>query len=66
MNWPTAIQFKNPESDLYGHYINVVYRKLRERPEESVLRVKKYYNKKRKSIEPFKQGEFVMLNGRNI
>jgi hypothetical protein len=26
----------------------------------------KYYNKKRKTIEPFKKGEMVMLNGKNI
>jgi len=66
MNWPTAIQFKHPASELFGHYINEVHRKPRERPEESVHRMKKYHNKKRKSIEPFKQGELVMLDGRNI
>jgi hypothetical protein len=26
----------------------------------------KYYNKKRRSIETFKKGELVMLNGKNI
>jgi len=28
--------------------------------------VAKYYNKKRRSIEKFKKGELVMLNGKNI
>ena len=34
--------------------------------ELSIEAVRKYYDKKWKSIEPFKKGEFVMVNGKNI
>jgi hypothetical protein len=27
-NWPMEVQFKNPGSDLYAHYMVNVYRKL--------------------------------------
>jgi len=65
-SWPTEIQFWNPASGMYGHYMTTVHQKLRERLAESVELMKKYYNKKRKSMEPLKKEELVMLNGRNI
>jgi hypothetical protein len=43
-----------------------VHRTLRERFEESVARMQKYYNKKRKTMESVKEGDLVMLNRRNI
>jgi len=46
--------------------MNEVHEKLRERLADSVKRIKKHYNKKRKSMEPLKKGGLVMLNGRNI
>ena len=64
--WPTEIQFRNPASELYGHYMTGIHTKLKERLSEAMESMKKNYNKKRKSIEPFKKGELVMLNGRNI
>jgi len=64
--WPMEMLFKNPASELYGHYMNQVHRKLKERLEESIERMRKYYDKKRKPIELFNKGELVMLNGRNI
>jgi len=47
-NWPTDMLFKNPASELYGHYMNEVHRKLKERLEESVERMRKHYKKKQK------------------
>ena len=64
--WPTEIQFRNPASELYGHYMTCMHKKLRERLEESVETMKKHYNKKRKTIQPLEKGELVMLNGQNI
>jgi len=64
--WPTEIQFKNPASELYGHYMTNIHTKLKERLSEAMESMKKNYNKKRKAIEPFAKGELVMLNGRNI
>jgi len=64
--WPTEIQFKNPASELYGHYMTNIHTKVKERLSEAMESMKKNYNNKRKSIEPFVKGELVMLNGRNI
>ena len=43
-----------------------IHTKLKQRLSEATELMKKNYNKKRKSIEPFEKGELVMLNGRNI
>jgi len=64
--WPTEIQFRNPASELYGHYMTSIHTKLKGRLSEATELMKKNYNKKRKSIRPFKKGELVMLNGQNI
>jgi len=43
-----------------------IHTKLKERLSEAMELMKKNYNKKRKAVEPFKKGEWVMLNRRNI
>jgi hypothetical protein len=63
--WPTEIQFQNPASEMYGHYMSDVHWKLKEQLAESLELMKKHYNKKRKAIEPLEKGELVMLSGRN-
>lgn len=65
-NWLTEVQFKNPASDLYGHHVTNVHKNLGLGLEESITAMRKYYDQKRKPIEPFKKGDLVMLNGRNI
>jgi hypothetical protein len=65
-SWATEIQFRNPASEMYGHYMNQVHQKLRQRLQESVELMQKHYNKRRKIMEPLKKGELVLLNGRNI
>jgi iron-sulfur cluster repair protein YtfE (RIC family) len=65
-SWPTEVQFRNPASEMYSHYMTGVHNRLRERLEESVELMKKHYNKKRKDIVPLEKGELVLLNGRNI
>jgi hypothetical protein len=69
--WPTEIQFRNPASEMYGHYMTGVHQKLKERLVESVDLMKKYYNKKRKEREPLKKGGNWLcltdeISGRNI
>jgi len=51
---------------MYGHYMTEVHKQLKDRLEVAVETMKKHYNKKRKEIVPFKKGELVLLNGRNI
>jgi hypothetical protein len=64
--WPTDIQFRNPASEMYGHYMNQVHQRLKQRLSESVESMQKHYNKRRKIMEPLKKGELVLLNGQNI
>jgi hypothetical protein len=54
--WSTEVQFRNPASEYYGHYMTSVHSKLSEQLEVSIEAMRKYYDKKRKSIEPFKKG----------
>jgi len=65
-NWPTEVQFRNPASELYAHYMNTIHEKLKEKLSEARGNMAKYYDKKRRDIPGFKKGEFVMLNGKNI
>jgi len=64
--WPTDIQFRNPASEMYGHYMNEVHQKLKQWLSESVEMMQKHYSKRRKIMESLKKGELVLLNGRNI
>jgi hypothetical protein len=63
-NWPTEVQFRNPASELSGHYMTSVHTKLSNQLKVSIEAMRKYYDKKRKSIEPFAKGDLVMLNGK--
>ena len=65
-NWPTDIQFRNPASEMYGHYMTEVHKKLSAQLETVRSSMAKYYDRKRRSIESFKKGELVMLNSKNI
>jgi len=64
--WPMEVQFRNPVSEMYGHYMASIQTKLKDQFIEAMELMKENYNKKRKSIEPFKKGEWVMLNGQNL
>jgi len=48
------------------HYKNAVHKKLSEQLAVSIEAMRKNYDKRRKDIEPFKPGDLVMLNGKNI
>jgi len=51
---------------MHGHYMTEVHKKLSTLLENTRTLVAKYYDRKRRSIESFKKGELVMLNGKNI
>jgi hypothetical protein len=61
--WATDIQFRNPASELYGHYMTSMHQKLMERLAKSVELMKNNYNKRRKIMEPLRKVELVLLNG---
>jgi hypothetical protein len=66
MNWPTHILFRNPYSEMYGHYMSGIHTKLSAQLETVRESMAKYYDRKKRSIKLFKKGELVMLNGKNI
>jgi len=51
---------------MYGHYMNQVHQRLKQRLSESVELMQKHYIQRRKIMEPLRKGELVLLNGRNI
>jgi len=65
-NWPTEIQFQNPVSELYGHYMMAVQERLGKQLETVREAMAKCYNKQRMTMERVKKGELVMLHGKNI
>ena len=65
-NWPTEIQCQNQASELYGHYRTSLHSKLSKQLEQWIEAMRKYYDRKRQSIELFKKGQLVILNGKNI
>jgi hypothetical protein len=65
-NWPTDIQFRNLASKMYGHHMTGVQTTLSTQLETVRSTMAKFYARKRWSIESFKNGEIVILNGKNI
>ncbi|KAF8533109.1 hypothetical protein BDD12DRAFT_762914, partial [Trichophaea hybrida] len=47
-NWPTEVQFQNPASELYAHYMVEVYRNLESQLEMTGKKMGEYYDRKRK------------------
>lgn len=64
--WPTDIQFRHPASEMYSHYTTGGHKKLSKQIEMVPESIAQYYHTQRRSIEPFKKGELVRLNGKNI
>jgi len=60
-NWPTKVDFNNPASEIFGHYVTGVHKTLSENLDKARELMGKYYNKKRGTIEDFNKGELVML-----
>jgi len=65
-NWPTNIKLKNTASGIYNQYMSEIFQKVSVQLETSIMAMKTYYHKNRKSIEQFREGELVMLDGNNI
>jgi hypothetical protein len=65
-NWPTEVQFMNPGSDLYAHYMVNVYQNLENQLETSGKKMGEYYDRKRKPAPQYKIEDWVMIEGRNI
>jgi hypothetical protein len=56
------VQFKNPGSGLYAHYMIHVYRKLENQLEISRKKMGEYYYRKREPAPQYKVDNWVMLD----
>jgi hypothetical protein len=65
-NWPTEVQFSDRRFEVYAQYMTGIHSTLSEQLEQSNEAMRKYYNMKPKTIEPFRKGELVLVSGKNI
>jgi hypothetical protein len=65
-NWPTEYSPKNPGSKLYTHWLTTVHDAVKSNLEETRKRMATYYDQHRQPSPAFKEGDYVMLNGKNI
>ena len=65
-NWAKEVEVKNPASTLYAHWMESVHTKARENLEKARKAMWNYYDQKRMEAPSFKEGDLVMLDGRNI
>src|SRR5207237_2780924 len=65
-NWPTEEAPRNPGSKLFLHWMKDVHELCRTNLEHSREVMGKYYNRSRLAAPEYKEGDYVMLNGRNL
>lgn len=63
---PSLGPSRNPGSQMYAHWMNQVYEEAQKHLEKSRERMKFWADKKRKDVPSLKEGQLVMLNGKNI
>lgn len=65
-NWPTEESPKNPSSKFYLHWMSSVHDTCRTNLESSREVMGKYYDRTRLEAPKYKEGDLVMLNGKNL
>jgi len=65
-NWPTEIHFYNQDLAIHGQLMTSIHKTIMIHLEAVPESMAQYYNIMRRSIDMFKKGELVMLNGKNI
>ena len=65
-NWAKEVEVKNPASELYAHWMELVHPKAKENLETARKTMGSYYNQKRIEAPTFDEGDVVMLDGQNI
>ena len=64
--WPVEMESKNPASKNYAHWILGVHDMCNSYLKKTSEKITRYYNKSKKTVPPFKVGDLVMLNGKNV
>ena len=64
--WPVEMESKNPASKNYAHWISSVHDLFNSYLKKTSETMGRYYDKSKKTAPPFKAGDLVMLNGKNV
>ena len=64
--WPLEMESKNPASKNYAHWISSVHDLCNSYLKKTSEKMGRYYNKSKKTTQPFKAGDLVMLNWKNV
>ena len=64
--WPVKMESKNPASKNYAHWISSVHDLCNSYLKIPSVKMGRCYNKSKKTAAPFKAGDLVILNGKNI
>src|SRR2546429_6475915 len=66
MAWLKQAEVKNPAATLYTHWLKEVHVRVLEQLQETWEAMSKYYNRMRLEPPPFKVGDKVLLQGKNL
>ena len=64
--WPVEMESKNPASKNYANWISSVHALCNSYLKKTSEKMGCYYDKSDKTAPPFKAGDLVMLNGKNV
>jgi Chromo (CHRromatin Organisation MOdifier) domain len=64
--WLQQAELKNPAAEMYVHWMEEVHQHCKEQLEKTRDKMSKYFDPKRTPAPPFKIGDKVMLDGRNL
>ena len=64
--WPVEMESKNPASKNYAYWISSVHDWCNSCLKKTSEKMGRYYDKSKKTAPPFKAGDLVMLNGKNV
>ena len=64
--WPVEMESKKPASKNYTHWISSVHDLCNLYLNKTSEKMGRYYDKSKKAAPPFKAGNLVMLNGKNV
>ena len=66
ITWRVEMESKNPAPRNYAHWISSVHDLCNSYLKRTSEKMGRYYDKSKKTAPPFKAGDLVMLNGKNV
>ena len=64
--WPVEMESNNPASKNYTHWISSVHNLCNSYLKKTSEEMGRYYDKSKKTAPPFKAGDLVMFDGKNV